>query len=244
MRIISKFRDYYDVIQGHGADSRLVMVREERLVTDKDAGYKQILNYYAPVLRERVESSYDRSDLRYYANYDRYYNPIKDWWRLQVGFKIVVFCGKPYPVFITERESKREAFKKDIRFIYDLQELNALVKEHEGNDLFERPSKWRARSWALEAYEHAMSKSWADVATEYKAPIMLVQSKHLLTIYPELKKIQFYKKMEPWQAYQELSMFMGNIASPDNTPVTVSDKDRAAQHGFDMKYGFRKRPPE
>ena len=37
---------------------------------------------------------------------------------------------------------------------------------------------------------------------------------------------------------------LGNIAAPDRVPVTIADKDRINQHGFDQKYGFRTRPKE
>lgn len=56
-----------------------------------------------------------------------------------------------------------------------------------------------------------------------------------------LADFSFARAMPPAQAYQELSMFLGNIAAPDNTPITISDKDRIQQHGFD-NMSFRKYP--
>ncbi len=47
--------------------------------------------------------------------------------------------------------------------------------------------------------------------------------------------------LPPYQVAQELRMWFGNIASRDDTPVTISDKDRATQHGYD-KWSFRKQP--
>lgn len=63
-----------------------------------------------------------------------------------------------------------------------------------------------------------------------------------IEVNPCLAEVAFYKVMDPWQAFQELEMFLGGIAAPENRPpVAISDKDRIAQHGFD-KMSFRKAP--
>lgn len=57
-----------------------------------------------------------------------------------------------------------------------------------------------------------------------------------------LSNVSFFKVLDPWQAFQELEMFLGGIAAPENRPpVVIADKDRIAQHGFD-KMSFRKAP--
>ena len=88
---------------------------------------------------------------------------------------------------------------------------------------------------------HATSKSFVKEMSELNAPIVLFAERGKCESYSVLKDVQFYKAIEPWRAYQELSMFLGNIAAPDRVPVVVSDKDRLQQHGFD-KWSFRKPP--
>ena len=66
-------------------------------------------------------------------------------------------------------------------------------------------------------------------------------TEHEVVKDPCLKDWQFFKKMDPVSCMQELSMFVGNIASPDNTPIVVDDKYRIQQHGFDER-SFRKSP--
>jgi len=60
-------------------------------------------------------------------------------------------------------------------------------------------------------------------------------------VNPRLTDFDFYKHLGPTQVYQEISMFLGNLAAPDNVPTVVSDKDRIQQHGFDER-SFRKAP--
>jgi hypothetical protein len=63
-----------------------------------------------------------------------------------------------------------------------------------------------------------------------------------IELNPCLAEVSFFKVMDPWQAFQELEMFLGGIAAPENRPpVVIADKDRIAQHGFD-KMSFRKAP--
>jgi hypothetical protein len=59
-------------------------------------------------------------------------------------------------------------------------------------------------------------------------------------INPLLKNYEFYKVFDTFQAFQEISMFMGGVLGAGEKEITVvADKYKIAQHGFD-KYSFRK----
>lgn len=233
--------------QAHGADDDLLMLRETvehkapsafyGKANDKPTPFQPLLDHFERCFSAR---SYD---------HDRTYQGTRTWSALKLTTGIVLFVGKPHLFFKTERTLKAAPLgaPAEVRFIYDLHELDALLKEHGSKSLFERErasrwSRFREKSWALSAWELAHSKTFVELATELQAPIVLIESKHKCVTYPKLADVHFYKAVEPWQAYQELSMFLGNIAAPDRVPVTIADKDRAQQHGFDMKYGFRTRP--
>lgn len=54
-----------------------------------------------------------------------------------------------------------------------------------------------------------------------------------------LKEIGFASVVPPWEAYQEIEMFLGTILVNDQSKmVSVSDKSKALKYGFD-KYSFR-----
>ena len=59
-----------------------------------------------------------------------------------------------------------------------------------------------------------------------------------------LKDVSFYKVWDPYQAYQELDMYIsGVLGQQEKETINISDKDRIYQHGFDS-YSFRKLPEE
>lgn len=184
-------------------------------------------------------------------DHDRTYHGTRKWSALKVSTGVVVFVGNPYLYFKAERTLKDAPLgtPAEVRFIYDLHEIDALIQEHGAKSLFERGhatrwSRYREKSWLLQAHELANAKSFKDLAFKLEAPIIHVVSRYTCYTYPKLADVHFYKVMPPWEAYQELSMFLGNIAAPDRVPVSIADRDRVQQHGFDMKYGFRTRPKE
>jgi len=57
-----------------------------------------------------------------------------------------------------------------------------------------------------------------------------------------LKACSFYKVLNPFEAYQELSMWVGGVlCGRENPMATISNDDKIAKHGFDDK-SFRKEP--
>lgn len=240
MRIVSKFSDYYDSLQAHGADDRLLMLRATVEHTDKEPAWRSLFTHFERCFTHEV---YDRHE----------YQQTRKWGALIVETGIVIFVGRPYLFFKTQRCLKAFGSVPEVRYIYKLDEIDALVQEHDHPSIYERgrQSRWQRRwirgnskSWALSTWELANSKEFTAFAVEQQAPIIHIGGRGWAHVYPRLADFQFYKAVEPWQAYQELSMFLGNIAAPDRVPVTISDKDRVNQHGFDMKYGFRKRPKD
>jgi hypothetical protein len=66
-----------------------------------------------------------------------------------------------------------------------------------------------------------------------------------VTILPVLKKYDFIKLKDPIQAFQEISMYVGEVLrQPVNPMVEISNKDMAIKKGFGHKYAFRKEPKE
>ena len=59
--------------------------------------------------------------------------------------------------------------------------------------------------------------------------------------HDDLGTIEFYKVFDSYQAFQELSMWVGNMPTPDHKMYQLSDKELITKHGFD-KWSFRKPP--
>ncbi len=93
----------------------------------------------------------------------------------------------------------------------------------------------------------AWNQSWDDffrqtVSFEWKHPIFVMSQVHswVFTWNAELRNFDFQKIVEPYTAFQELSMWVGAQARPERPIVEISDEVRLEAHGFDKKFSFRK----
>ena len=59
--------------------------------------------------------------------------------------------------------------------------------------------------------------------------------------HDDLGRLEFFKKFDSYQAFQELSMWIGNLSQPGSEMYQLSDDELIAKHGFD-KWSFRKMP--
>jgi len=75
---------------------------------------------------------------------------------------------------------------------------------------------------------------------KYTTPIFLAE-KDCLTINPQLSAYSFYKKFDVNQAFQEVEMYLGSIlcANEDRLPP-VSNNNMIEAKGFNLKSSFRK----
>jgi hypothetical protein len=56
-----------------------------------------------------------------------------------------------------------------------------------------------------------------------------------------LKNYKFFKVLDPWQAFQEIQMFVGGVLPRNPNPMVeiTNDKIKIHKHGFDLKTSFR-----
>jgi len=65
-----------------------------------------------------------------------------------------------------------------------------------------------------------------------------------LILNAQLRDLDFVRIFDPYRAFQEINMFMSNMASPEKPIPHVSDRDLLEGKGFDPKWSFRKPPEE
>jgi hypothetical protein len=95
-------------------------------------------------------------------------------------------------------------------------------------------------------FEDNLSERFMNLSIDKRWPVLFIEGqKHLVAIKdPVLKNMQFFKAVDTFNAYQELSMFMGGkLSKPENPMVEISDKDMVVKKGFD-KWSFRKEKKE
>ena len=232
-------RDYYDTVMRQGIDRSLVYVREEKVIE---------MSIDFP--RLRIGSSL--SDVR-------------------AGQHLIGFCGKVYPalnLYVDEDfPDKRGRYKRD-RFCYNQESVERvfdcyrecrpdrayyLTRKHgKRRGMFDRT--------ALRKYFTACKQrknAFLDIFVKHSVP-MFSARRHLtrsgmtwqLTLNTNLKKFDFMQVFPPYQAYQEISMFLSGVLGltrehgkpkykGQKMSSHVSDADLAAAKGFN-RYSFRK----
>lgn len=150
---------------------------------------------------------------------------------------LVIFCGKIYPGIIFTK-TPINTTQTTTTFIYDESAFFTFLSEN----------KISLRCKNDNAYlKKFFSRSGESVETEFlinnKITNVILQEDKKLLINPQLSKFGFYKVFDVYSCYQELEMWMsGVLAYPQNMMIEVEDKIKVTKHGFDFKYGFRKRP--
>lgn len=169
------------------------------------------------------------------------------WSNMSFNFFVVGFCGEWYRGIRAQRVGPKD----ECRFYFHSKQLKddfiskALDLESTKRSRWydtspdKRLEKWLAEPVRLDAWKFF----------EHKASVLLLtpnpQGRVDLTVWPKLSDWGFQKVKSPYEAYQEISMYQfGVIGCTEKNTVDISDKDRYDMRGFDMKYGFRKRPKQ
>jgi hypothetical protein len=89
-------------------------------------------------------------------------------------------------------------------------------------------------------FERTRARTVADDAFRFfDAPVMAMTDE-LVVVNPRLSELHFASQVDPFTAWQDLSMFLGNnLVKNVSTPKPVTDDLKAHAHGFD-KQSFRK----
>lgn len=219
MRIISKFHDYYDSAAGYGIDKSQVIVRKNEQF---EVDYEKVFGKDSFVHRNSKSFVYE----------DIHYSTI-----------LIGFCGKFFKCINMEMYLPTRSF-----FVYCDVDLNEIRK------------KYAVQSSTRYGYEKDIENLFfndhlitEEIFFEQNCPILMWRWerckehpwKHnfVMTKWPRLKDIEFQKVVDPFTAFQEISMYQFGVLGNNEKNITViSDKDRLDQRGFDPIYGFRKRP--
>lgn len=250
MRIISDFHDYYDCIQGMGQDQDLIYFRRliEESYEGKDMPFGDLPKFYDSVV---LHPPTGRSN---------FYNAIS------VRMRVVGFCGKVYPILNMHLErSSGDQFNATC---FNMEETEAFMvqalkkRDFENYESNHKSAAWRRRSGGVlsgrnrKVYKEFWQKwgekqnAFQNLFDEQKVPLFVADygtnpyhdSRRKITFNGCLKEVEFFRIVEPFTAFQELSMYWGNVAQPNRPIPEVSDEDMLVAKGFDPKWSFRKEP--
>lgn len=269
MRIIDTNKDYYDTALSYGRDSDVVFVRNAQVFTDDEfitkfnieSNTKHYWQLKSPFSfnKFRVRPLSNEHNLFLYSSHNclRYIDSKKsindcievgktEWLfdPVTVWFAGVKYCG----IMFAAGDSKHFVWSYD-NFIKILSGFGVEFKtektEHKRNhDYFKNeyfvPSD--------EDKEHCIENSISIMTYGLRDDQFGVRSYSRRNNFgyvvngSNLKDFQFQKVLDPYQAMQELSMWIGGVLPKDGNPmveITGPEKVLLAKHGFD-KMSFKK----
>jgi len=238
VRIISDFHDYYDSILSYGQDKKLVYLRKTKIEKLKYTDLSETIWSWRLKFSAVDHSAYEFNNVI----------PEPD-------FGLIGFCGKWYGCLLyTLPESKNviPIYSTDdmITFLHKQKvdkERIAAFREGRRKVSSVKYMSWRFTYNKLSSFFTALDGIESDIEYffKYKAPILFFTFKdyttYTLTINPNLKKLNFQKIVDPFTAFQELSMFIsGRLGVEGPETITISNESMITKKGFD-KWSFRKK---
>lgn len=149
-----------------------------------------------------------------------------------LDFELIGFCGEIIPVIHPHvYEQKR---------LYSVEEVQTYLKEGE---VPREVISWLTDSRVYSHWGATVNGRYEDVFKKYKVPVFYARREGYgirLVLNPCLKNLEFIRKYQPYEAWQKLSQYVGNVLVQPTTVIEpIPDKLKAETHGFN-KYSFRK----
>ena len=236
MRIVSKFKDYYDSALAYGHDETLTYVRKQEEVPFNDESIEKALNI-CPSFRD---SHYRCTPF------------------------LVGFCGKFYFGMKAEYSSTwSRDFEKTFYAANTVDAYTRVIKDRglrKSEMLYLKNagfiwSHGKKRLTILDRYEKYFSQIMPDdddLFFTFGTPIFLIRkachldsvpTQLILKTNPCLKDFMFFHVEDSFTTFQEIDMYLGGVLGTAHPPmVQISDIDMKQKKGFGHKYAFKKRP--
>jgi len=254
MKIISKFKDYYDMCEYMGIDPKCVYIRHTEQI------FKNGLSFDQNRILSEVFNRGWYDDLpciqreRYrYSDYRPNEMTVEPHW--------VAFSGKAYLVYLKKHntsEKTQESYSIPYEIMWDFDEIYSILKKK--YDELSSNNFWISKYGSItkdkldRLSENMIRTIPNEFFIEFNSPVIssfgpdyfygdYVKNYSLevdrIFINPPLLSLGFQNVMYPQTAWQELSMFlMGVLRVGDPNMIEVDDKYKIMAHGYD-KHSFR-----
>ena len=243
MRIISHYKDYYDVVAGQGVDLTRIFTRE---VQEKKGNFPldgwNVRHYW----RTQEDANFPREEIKVYHG-KQHRSPESH----EVRYIYVLFAGKLYGG-IAVAEIIPNSTERPMSYYWDLASWTAKAEEIKLSEKSSYTSRsYHEKGWKTEKErcEKILSikgdEYLRDWAIDNKISIAVAcgffeeKREQFYQINPALKTYNFQKVLDPFTAYQELDQWTGGVLGQNPEPDEVSDLVKIQQHGF-TEWSFRK----
>lgn len=236
MKIISKFKDYYDFVAGIDKDSLIIYPRQfQKIIDEKDYDLKkskfphEITKFFKceeKIIDKLIFNSYKIGN---FNEYDHGYIPEK------FGqFIFLSFCGINYNIFRTVKNEYIYTLEEFIEKVDPKKELKFTINygKNFGWDKYEKFFE------PLKTKNNDLINS--PIAISYKSITIEGRYLHGEYINQRLMDIQFNKVFTPTQCYQKIYNWISEHKPEALIPNSPDDMARYESKGFDKKTSFRK----
>jgi hypothetical protein len=229
MRIISKYKDYYDCVQRHGQDKSIVYVRDTKEIDF--TCFDKLID--SPSLRLIVNTW---RSLPFHLNSFNY----------GIDSALIGFCGE-WHVYIKIRNNHYSSCRSSV--VYSYSDLLEFAESEKNEKLIHEISSDKPYDWSGDLTYKTMfdvvKNIKNDLFVELKCPVISVcripnTGKNIVEFNGSLRRFEFAKVKDPFQAYQCLSMYIGGVlGTREKEMVKIDDDIMRDKKGFD-KWSFRK----
>ena len=221
MKIISKFKDYYDSGQALDQEREDVFVREYSCLENEKEFLKVDRRLAIPLLQDDYQVIHVCFCGKVYAGVKLFYKVNE---KLE---QVVVYTDKQL----------KTALEK-----YGIKEIKQGKQRWVSRRFFTKPIG------SLDEYsKYVSSFNPIDIHRRFKSPIVIQAvadnyHKPAILVNPILREFEFQKVMNPQIAWQEISMFYFGVLGYNEKPmIQISDSDMKWKKGFD-NWSFKKLP--
>lgn len=246
MRIISKFRDFYDGVQRYGSDDQLIYVRDQVEGENPIVLEPDVASFVTRTAEEKlsVEHKGTSFTLRF----------------TDLG---LLFCGKFYPKFRAQAEvtGYSSIGTTKISIVGQVHAPNQREAEALLREKLKLPPRKNRFNQIVDLVPYGFNEvlartnqmNWLKIHQEYSAPVLAFESKQtyndgrylrktIVLRNPSLKESGFAAEKNAVETYQEISMYLGGVMVTYGRPMCeLSDAERIAKQGFD-EWSFRRLP--
>jgi hypothetical protein len=261
MLIKSEFRDYYDGVQQYGQDNDFVYQRFQK-TEDFVKNFGELKNLL------KIQSSHQDSNRNLMGSSCIYGNHYLSKYWINFKKIYIGFCGKIHTAFkITIHQNNDLPQEVETHYCYNLQDIEDVVNT-QGKKVIEEfyKKKEKKSRYGKSRYSYfEFSKKYFDNNDEFVVyendlisnifeknycPVFFIKhtSSNENYIYKEkiemiynyeLAKIDFFRKFDCYQAYQNIRMYLSSLAVPLKPIPELDDITMRDIKGFD-KFSFRK----
>lgn len=246
MRIISKFKDFYDGVQGTFQDTDMLWKRLSPFA--KDGAPEE------PIMGLDEQPCEVFSGIPLAKEWDR----SSYFWGFFTRWYILGFCGQVYILLEDKRDENDERYMyyepKPEKLVWSFEDWMARrAKDKRPKSKFSGKSREKKGQKEAKAFfEQAPLPDVQEIFQKYQTPLFLIRRARYVSRFPGMKDpcalfvntvnleaLGWQKRMDAFTTYQEIMMFMGGMAHPEPHMLQVTDQDQIVKKGFDLRTSFR-----